>query len=316
MNAVGLPDTFFTASPRWEWLIVFYFFVGGIAGGAYFLAALIDFFGRPEDRPLARLGYYIALPAVVISGILLILDLSRPLRFWHMLLESQTWLPMFKWWSPMSIGSWALLIFGLFSGMSFLAALSEAGRLRWGWPNPFRPPHLLGSMWTIVGGLLGFFVAGYTGVLLSVTNRPVWADTNLLGLMFLLSSASTAAALIILIARGRRWLTPGLSALAHLDSWVLAAELVAVVALVLTVGWSVVRHIWLNWWGVLFLVGVLLVGIVVPLILEYRARSIATPSVAAAAVLVLAGGFLLRVVMLLSPDTLRLAADLLVGGLT
>src|SRR5919106_138965 len=114
----------------------------------------------------------------------------------------------------------------------------------------------------------------------------------------------------------RRWLTPGLSALAHLDSWVVAAELVAVVALVLTVGWSVVRHIWLNWWGVLFLVGVLLVGIVVPLILEYRARSIATPSVAAAAVLVLAGGFLLRVVMLLSPDTLRLAADLLVGGLT
>src|ERR671918_529604 len=107
----------------------------------------------------------------------------------------------------------------------------------------------------------------------------------------------------------RRGLTPGLSALAHLDSWVVAAELVAVVALVLTVGWSVVRHIWLNWWGVLFLVGVLLVGIVVPLILEYRARSIATPSVAAAAVLVLAGGFLLRVVMLLSPDTLRLAAD-------
>ena len=48
--------------PDWGWLIVFYFFFGGLAGGCYFLAALIDLFGRPEDRPLARLGYYIAFP--------------------------------------------------------------------------------------------------------------------------------------------------------------------------------------------------------------------------------------------------------------
>jgi rifampicin phosphotransferase len=40
------------------------------------------------------------------------LDLSRPLRFWHLLLESNTWMPMFKLWSPMSVGSWALLAFG------------------------------------------------------------------------------------------------------------------------------------------------------------------------------------------------------------
>jgi len=36
-------------------------------------------------------------------GILLIVDLPRPLRFWHMLLQSQTLVPMLKWWSPMSI---------------------------------------------------------------------------------------------------------------------------------------------------------------------------------------------------------------------
>jgi len=61
----------------------------------------------PEDRPLARLGYYIAFPCVVISGILLTLDLNRPDRFWHMLIESNTLRPMFKLWSPMSVGSWA-----------------------------------------------------------------------------------------------------------------------------------------------------------------------------------------------------------------
>ena len=61
MNTV-LSSTFFSAPPDWGWLIVFYFFFGGLAGGCYFLAVLIDFFGRPEDRPLARLGYYIAIP--------------------------------------------------------------------------------------------------------------------------------------------------------------------------------------------------------------------------------------------------------------
>ena len=55
-------DTFVTASPEWGWLVIFYFFFGGIAGGSYAIAALIHLFGAPEDRPLARIGYYIAFP--------------------------------------------------------------------------------------------------------------------------------------------------------------------------------------------------------------------------------------------------------------
>ena len=124
-------STYFSAPPDWGWLIVFYFFFGGLAGGCYFLASLIDLVGRPEDRPLARLGYYIAFPCVILSGLLLILDLTRPLRFWHMLIESNTFRPMFKFWSPMSVGAWALLIFGIFTLVSFLAALVEDNRLAW-----------------------------------------------------------------------------------------------------------------------------------------------------------------------------------------
>src|SRR5688572_24310790 len=133
-------STFFSSPPHWEWLIVFYFFVGGLAGGSYFLAVLIDLFGRDEDRPLARLGYYISFPCIVLSGLLLTLDLNRPERFWHMLIQSETLRPMFKPWSPMSIGSWALLIFGLFSFLSFLGALAEAGRLKWPMGPRLRPP--------------------------------------------------------------------------------------------------------------------------------------------------------------------------------
>src|SRR5689334_4812502 len=122
-------DTYATASPEWHWLVIIYFYLGGIAGGSYALAALIYLFGAPEDRPLARLGFYVAFPAVVLCGPLLILDLTRPERFWHMVIQSERFLPMFKWWSPMSVGSWALTLFGLFAFLSFLGALGEAGRL-------------------------------------------------------------------------------------------------------------------------------------------------------------------------------------------
>ena len=78
----GIPSsTFFSAPPDWGWLIVLYFFFGGLAGGCYFLASLIDLVGRPEDRPLARLGYYIAFPCVIVSALLLILDLDSAAAF-------------------------------------------------------------------------------------------------------------------------------------------------------------------------------------------------------------------------------------------
>src|SRR6476646_9890153 len=96
-------STFFSAPPDWGWYIVFYFFFGGLAGGSYFLAVLIDLFGKLEDRPLARLGYYISFPCILISGLLLTLDLGRPERFWHMLIQSNTYQPIFKAWSPMSV---------------------------------------------------------------------------------------------------------------------------------------------------------------------------------------------------------------------
>ena len=98
-----MPDTFFTAAPHWRWLIVLYFFIGGMAGGSFALAALLDLFGTPQDRPIVRTGYYVACLGAVISGMLLTVDLGRPERFWHMLMQSERGLPMFKYWSPMSV---------------------------------------------------------------------------------------------------------------------------------------------------------------------------------------------------------------------
>lgn len=306
----GAPSsTWFSTAPHWEWLIVLYFFIGGLAGGSYFLAALIDLVGRPEDRPLARLGYYIAFPCVLLSGLLLTVDLTRPLRFWHMLIERNTFGPMFKYWSPMSIGSWALLIFGLFSFLSFLGALADDDRLAW--PalrrlrrpafRRLRAPSALGRVIAVLGGLAGFYVAGYTGVLLAVTNRPIWSDTSLLGMLFVVSAASTSAALIILLAHRLGWTMPGVADLHRMDDWVIALELLVLIAVIVSLGPLLAA--WLNAWGVLLLI-VIVVGMVVPLVLSWRARRFRELNMATPAVLVLLGGFLLRVVIVLSSEAI------------
>ena len=295
MSPVGLPDTFFTAAPNWRWLIIGYFFVGGIAGGSYMLAVLIDLFGDTDDRPLAGTAYGIAFAAVAVSGVLLTADLGRPERFWHMLLQSKTAWPMLKPWSPMSLGAWGLLFFGGVTFLSLLAALAEAGRVPWRGLVRLRPPGALGTLVAIVGALLGFFVAGYTGILLSVTNRPIWADTWLLGLAFLVSAASISAALLILVGQVHGRSGRAVRALGRFDRRVLPLELVVLVALVASLG--PVARVWLSVWGAALL-AVVLIGIIAPIALLRRGHGAAAP----AAVLVLVGGFLLRVVIVLSSE--------------
>lgn len=292
-----MPDTFFTAPPHWGWLIIGYFFVGGIAGGSFFLAALLDLFGTPADRPTVRDGYYVALIGAALSGILLTWDLNRPERFWHMLIQSERGLPMFKYWSPMSVGSWALLLFGGVAFVASLGALYETGRARWR-PLQALQSRVLRPVIALLGGLLGFFIAGYTGVLLAVTNRPLWADTSWLGVLFLLSGASTAAALLMLLSlRGGQRETGTVQWLARMDNGTLLLELVVLLNLVLSLGPFL--RLWLNAWGVLFLVGVVLIGMLLPLLLHWRPRLLGSLSWPAGAVCILLGGFLLRVVVVL-----------------
>src|SRR5438105_3413683 len=125
-----MSDTFFSGAPHWTWLILLYFFVGGVAGGAAFLAAVLDWVGGAEDRPVARSGYNVAAFGAIVSGALLTIDLGRPLRFWHMLFQSANFPAlMFKGWSPISFGAWGILLFGLFSVLAALGGMAEEGRL-------------------------------------------------------------------------------------------------------------------------------------------------------------------------------------------
>lgn len=281
-----MSDTFFTASPHWTWFIIPYFFVGGLAGGAYFVAALLQWFGRPEDQPVIRTGYSLAFWGAIISGALLTFDLGRPLRFWHMLFQSENFPSlMFKSWSPISFGVWALLLFGA------CAAISWYGK---GGP-------LLAKLVAGLGGLFGFFVAGYTGVLLSVTNRPIWADSPWLGALFLASGASTGAAALTLFSQSRSPSEESIRWLQSFDTQALVVELILLIVFIASLG--TVAKVWLGFWGFVLLVGVVGAGILWPLRLHFR------PAAAGAgfrnpAAMVLLGGFLLRVTILLASNAI------------
>jgi len=119
----------FARAPEWTWYILFYFFFAGLSGGSYVIATLLRL-GNRLDEPAARVGYYISFLTLLVCPVLLTLDLGQPLRFWHMLVNTTPGDegPIFKYWSPMSVGAWGLVVFGFFSTVSFVETLAQIGR--------------------------------------------------------------------------------------------------------------------------------------------------------------------------------------------
>ncbi len=196
----------FVKPPNWEWYILAYFFLGGLTGGLYAIATMLRLWGTPRDEAAARAGFFWAFPLLILCPVFLTIDLGQPGRFWHMLIDTGRGGLVFKYWSPMSVGSWVLLVYGLFSFASFIEVLALDGRLR----SPFA--RLVarsmaggtGRLANVIGALLGLYVVSYTGVLLSVSNQPIWSDTSALGGLFLASGLSGSAALLSWLARYRR----------------------------------------------------------------------------------------------------------------
>lgn len=209
-------------APTWHWEIVWYFFFGGLAAGCYIIATIAAFFGSREDRAVTRAGYYLALLALLPCPPLLIKDLGRPERFLNML-------RVFKVKSPMSMGTWALLSFSLFSGTTALIQAARDGLLgRW-WAARLLaklPQRLI----ALPGVAVGFFLGSYTGVLLAATSVPLWSRSKLLGGIFLTSALSTATAFISLVLRLTRGPLSSLHKLERLEWTALLIEMTGLLA--------------------------------------------------------------------------------------
>jgi formate-dependent nitrite reductase membrane component NrfD len=319
----------FVVDPEWGWWIVLYFFLGGIAAGAYFVATLIDLFGREEDRELSRWGYKIAFPLVCLCGLFLIIDLHRPERFWHMLVKSElvkeafhegwpfsihAWsvmvrAPLLKYWSPMSVGSVALSLFGLCSAVSFVATIWPTR-----WFGRILRQGIFARVFAVIGCLVGFFLAAYTGALLTATNQPIWSDSVWIAPLFLASAASTGLATMIVLVHWRGAASPeSMNRLERADLWALALELAVFAIFLASLGEFAVAF-WHTLGGKIFIVGTLIVGTLAPLAIHLRMGNVGRRAAVTAAALALVGGFFLRYGLLTAPpQLLRESAAITVG---
>jgi len=180
--------------PVWTWQIPAYFWLGGIAGGAYVTASLAQNFGSAEDRRYVADGFYLAALAAIPCAPLLTADLGRPERFHHML-------RIFKPLSPMNLGAWTLTAFAPLTVARAAARAAETRLLRG--PLAALTRLVPKSLIELTGTVLGLTLAGYTGVLLAATNVPLWAKSKLLGGVFMASAMSSGSAAVALAAARR-----------------------------------------------------------------------------------------------------------------
>jgi hypothetical protein len=144
----------------------------------------------------------------------------------------------------------------------------------------------------VIGTGLGFFVAGYTGVLLAVSNQPVWSDAGwVLSGLFLASALTGSAALLLALGAWRRFTdaetTVRLAAadrnFALLEA-ILLVLFVASVAVAGTIG--ELLGIWLLLW-VVVVIGLLAPFVVARLSLARRWPPVTGPAIALLGVLAL-----------------------------
>ncbi len=285
--------------PHWKWLVIFYFFLGGISGASYVVASVANLVGGKEGKKTARVGYYVSFAALLPCPVLLILDLGRPERFYNML-------RIVKLRSPMSVGTWGLVLFSAFSTISVLIQAARDGIIR----RPARLGRLLAGIPTGLIGAMGsipaFFVSGYTGVLLAATAVPLWTKNHLLmGPLFLASAVSNATAAITLVLSLRRNTTErALANLERLDSIALIAELGLLSLARSRFSPTIDRPLREGHTGRLLRYGVLGTGILLPLAVHahgaWRGKHLPRAMTTLASTLVLAGGFIFRYVIVIA----------------
>jgi formate-dependent nitrite reductase membrane component NrfD len=264
--------------PTWRWFIPFYFFMGGVAGGAAVVGTAAELTGRERHRTTIRNARYLSVLLALLCPIPLIVDLGRPLRFHHML-------RIIKVTSPLNIGTWILSLFGLTSGVLAAKQLAEdlspvqEGGLQVATERKASPIlRLLRAIpsgpFAVAHGLLGLGLGGYTGVLLAVTAVPLWAAAGILmGPMFLAATiASGASALLLLASLSRRSTSTEERELATAATLGIAGQLAATAAREALIPKRIHEPLEKGLWGNIYRYGAIVTGMVAPLSLRLAAR--------------------------------------------
>ena len=288
---------------HWKWQIILYFFLGGMAGGAFLTQTLADLFNRQKYRELIRAGRYLSFVCILASPILLIIDLGKPQRFYNML-------RILKLRSVMSLGSWGISIFGMLCGLTTAHQMANDGLLNWMPPIAKLMKALPVRVIEVFGAIAGLFVASYTAVLLIATAVPVWARSrHVLGPLFVTSGLSTALSALSLLLSFGRSNEETLESLDRAEMIAMTAELGLIGSLIPILG-PLGKPIFRGKNGALLNIGTVGAGLALPLLIKIvsrvSGRAASREQHIATSLLVLVGGYILRHVWVIGG---RLSAD-------
>ncbi len=281
----------------WHWQIPVYLFLGGLAAGILFFAALHTILGKEKEMPTTVKWATFLVPVALVLGLVaLFLDLKHKLYFWQLYTTIRIE-------SPMSWGAWVLMFITPLS-MVWCATYIKELIPKWDWKfeilNKFEKLAIANRKpmaWALL--ILSVILGIYTGILLSAFNaRPLW-NTSILGPLFLVSGLSTGVAAIMWMSKShfeRKTLSKidliligiELFFIIHLFMGFLASSAVQIQAAELFLGGQFTVSFW---------VFVVILGLIVPAILEIlELRGYKIP-IAIPAFLILFGGLMFRFIM-------------------
>ena len=199
----------------WGFGIPLYLFIGGLAAGILIFATLFYLMGKDKEFPVTVKIATMVPPLIIALGLLFLIgDLRHKPFFWQLLTH-------FRLQSPMNWGAWTLTIVFILSllwPLSFIDDMIEYFQQhnRKKWANAFiwikgiidkvKIFRVIVDWFTknrkafaIITMIFSIILGIYTGILLSTMNaRPLW-NTPILGLLFLTSGISTATVTIMWI---------------------------------------------------------------------------------------------------------------------
>ncbi|MGR6981926.1 cytochrome c nitrite reductase subunit NrfD [Testudinibacter sp. P27/CKL/0425] len=267
----------------WDEIIAIYLFLLGISAGATLLAVLLKrsqiLAGSDASRnTIIRSAAIIAPLSLIVGLTILIFHLTKPWTFWMLMFNYQ----------PHSVMSMGVMLFQVYMLFLFLWLAIVFKHLLADWIERYIPA--LGFVNKIINAaekwvnpievvlmLLSILLGAYTGFLLSALISYPMLNNPVLPILFLASGTSSgiAALLLAAVCRGESTHSPSVSFLHKFETPVVLIEIFLLFAFFVGLYFgggqktvAMMTAIGGGFWAWVFWIGVVLIGLVLPLLLN------------------------------------------------
>ncbi|PSW05612.1 NrfD/PsrC family molybdoenzyme membrane anchor subunit [Photobacterium lipolyticum] len=272
----------------WHWPIAIYLFVLGVSSGAMCLALAIKHFEQDKSalskNPLVISAVILAASMVILGLLILIVDLTKPLDFWKVI--------VYQFSNPQSVMGRGVTLFILYQMAVFawIIVIFKAEILRF--ISKFSPRtasnkimlsilaqlERLDKYLDIALTILSILLGMYTGFLLSALVSYPMLNQPILPLLFLASGISSGIAASVVMAYtlfSANTETFGIALIHRIEKPVVIAEVILLMMLIIGMRFGVHAEqeainlaVFGSFWAYVFWIGVIGIGIVLPLFLK------------------------------------------------